>query len=406
MIKEVILQDFFSFKGTNSVRLHPGANVLMGINGSGKTSFINAFRLLFEGIAGIGVERLLQGCWGGLGQVSNCTSDLSREKKGVVVEYVFDCQKLVSAAINSPFPDDVHYRIEFSPVGDTDYFLTEQLYCKQKEKNEPFYYLNFKNGKGRLSTRNIQSGKIDYTSYDGEDISSHELVLRQITDPQRYLPSNTIRKAIEQACIYDYFDTALTGKLRQPCEYCPDLRLRSNGSNIAWLLNNLKINATGVYDQIESQLSSVNGAYQSIVFAPFGERLYLTLKERNLGRTMSALHISEGTLRFLLLMSIFYNPKRGLLVGIDEPENGLHPDMIKSLCDMIHTASRQTQCVIATHSPLLLNHFDIEDVLVFEKKEDNSTIVKQYTENDFQDYGNDLLPGQLWLAGLIGGKRW
>ena len=61
---------------------------------------------------------------------------------------------------------------------------------------------------------------------------------------------------------------------------------------------------------------------------------------------------------------------------------------------------------MATHSPLLLNDFELEDMLVFEKDEDNSTIVKRYFEEDFPQYEGSLLPGQLWLNGEIGGKRW
>ena len=58
------------------------------------------------------------------------------------------------------------------------------------------------------------------------------------------------------------------------------------------------------------------------------------------------------------------------------------------------------------HSPLLLNDFELEDIFVFEKGQENATIVKKYFEEDFPQYEGDLLPGQLWLDGEIGGKRW
>ena len=65
MIKKVIIENFFSFKEEHTITLNPGINVLLGINGSGKTSFLNAFRLLYEGVAGNGFEALFQTRWGG-----------------------------------------------------------------------------------------------------------------------------------------------------------------------------------------------------------------------------------------------------------------------------------------------------------------------------------------------------
>ena len=117
-------------------------------------------------------------------------------------------------------------------------------------------------------------------------------------------------------------------------------------------------------------------------------------------------HISDGTLRYLLLMGILLNKHRGAIVGLDEPEGRLHPDMINSVAEMLRRASNSSQLIIATHSPLLLNAFTLEDVLVFEKEENNASVVKRYYEEDFDMYEGDLLPGQLWLRGEIGGKRW
>ena len=82
------LKDFFFFKGENKIDLNKGANLLLGINGSGKTSFINALRLLYEGISGSGIENLIQSQWGGFYQIVNCTG---REKTNEIqITYVFD----------------------------------------------------------------------------------------------------------------------------------------------------------------------------------------------------------------------------------------------------------------------------------------------------------------------------
>jgi len=96
----------------------------------------------------------------------------------------------------------------------------------------------------------------------------------------------------------------------------------------------------------------------------------------------------------------------GICCCLDEPEIGLHPDMINTVAETIKSASVNSQMIIATHSPQLLNSFEIEDILIFEKDENNKTTVTRKVEDDFEDWNDDFLVGQLWLRGKIGGKRW
>ena len=385
MIKKIIIQNFFSFKNRNEIKLNSGVNILLGINGSGKTSFLNAFKLLYEGVCGIGFEELFQKQWGGFHEVVNVNQ---RKASDIQLTYVFDHEVLKRIYPSSPFETDVHYSISISPSG-TGYTIRESLVEKQ------FTYLDFKNGKGKLF-------EYDYT---GDDISGQELVLRQINDP-RYLPPHTIRKAIEMMSIYGYFDTSPNGTLRKPSnKFGSDTKLSKNGDNLVHLLNHIKNNKTSVYDKIEKNLTTVNPAYKSIEFSYFGSQLYLSLREKNLDKTVGALHLSDGTLLYLLMLAILCNPDRGFLIGVDEPECGLHPDMIKSICDMMKSAEG-TQILVATHSPLFLNHFDLEDLLIFEKNELNETAVNHISEDDFPGWEGEFLPGQMWLRGQIGGKRW
>lgn len=403
MIKKIIIEDFFSFKGKNEIELNAGVNLLLGINGSGKTSFLNALRLLYEGVSGVGIESLFQEQWGGYSQVANANSD--RKPLYIRITYIFDPVLLKKMNPLSPFEDDVNYCVSIFPLGATSYTIREKLYSAHREGDGAFTYLNFKNGNGRLSVRESNSS-VHFEQYKDGVVSGQELVLRQITDPSRYLPSFTIRKAIDSMSIYSYFDTGSSSKLRSPAEYSSGMKLRKNGDNLAQLLNNFKNNKTSVYDRIEEHLSNVNPVYKSIEFNNLGSQLYLSLREKGLDRTIGALHISDGTLRFLLLMCIFYNPDRGKVIGLDEPESGLHPDMIKSVGDMIKYAAADSQIIIATHSPLLLNQFELEDVLIFEKGEENSAKVSRLNESDFPDWEGDFLPGQMWLRGQIGAKRW
>ena len=109
MIKAVILQDFFSFRGENQIELNEGLNILLGINGSGKTTFLNAFRLLYEGVAGNGFEKLFQESWGGYSNVVNANHQDTPDR--IKLTFVFDHEKLKALVPKSPFKNDAYYEI-------------------------------------------------------------------------------------------------------------------------------------------------------------------------------------------------------------------------------------------------------------------------------------------------------
>lgn len=206
---------------------------------------------------------------------------------------------------------------------------------------------------------------------------------------------------------YSGFHVGEDSRLRRPAEYVDDRRLKRLGTNLALVINDLKLKHTFDFEKLEDTFRKVNPNFKSIEIAtPYG-KTYLSLREKNMGRTIGASHISDGTLRFLLMESIFYNPERGSIVAVDEPERGMHPDMIRSVADMIRHAAQTSQLIVATHSPHLLNQFSLDDILVFEKTPHNVSTVHKVKAEDFSDSEeDDLLPGQMWLLGQIGGKRW
>lgn len=400
MIKELIIRVFFSFKGEHTIELNKGINILVGVNGSGKTSFLNAIDMLYEGIAGGGLSALFRQ-WGSYNAIVNACGELKPECFSVT--YVFDADALKKVVSASPFKKDVYYKITVFPIGDgTTYTLCETLYSEDsKGKKKTFSYLEFRNGIGQISVR-TKSG-IEVEKYDGGMLSAQELVLKQITDPQRYLPSFVVREAISTIAGYSKFNF---DKIRQPAEANDIKRLINTGENLSQLLSNLNNNYTFQYEKIRECLSDINPNFTGIGYNVFGSRLYISLREKNLSHAIDALHISDGTLKYLLLLSIFHNPERGKLVDIDEPESCLHPDMIRSVAKMMKNAAKTSQIIVATHSALLLNAFELDDILVFEKNDRNETQIKRYSEDDFENREDELLPGQLWLNGEIGGKRW
>ena len=409
MIHKITLENFFSFNEKTTIELNPNINILVGINGSGKSNFIKAIKLLYDSVIGEGFEKTFLKDWSGFDLVANFNKSQS---DFIRITYEFDGQaiKKIVGGKGFVFRSNLFYEITIHRSGNTSYYLEERLFQDNKIKGrKPFVYLDMRNGKGVISTRADEGVSFQHYPKKNEEITfkTQELVLRQVSDPDRYYPLYTLKRAIEGTVVYDYFDTTLKSKIRQPAVFGTDEKLLPNGENLAQILNRLRNEHTLYYEKIQNLIKKINPHFIDTGFNWLGSLLYLVLREDKLSKTVGAQHISDGSLRYLLLLTIFLNPENGSLLCIDEPEIGLHPDMTNTIAQAIkETTLNGSQIIIATHSPLLLNSFDLDEILIFEKNENNSSVVSQKTEEDFEDWDEDFLVGQMWLRGELGGKRW
>ena len=405
MISKITLENFFSFREPTTIELNPEVNILLGINGSGKSNFIKAIQLLYESIIGNGLEELFLKKWSGFNTVANFNDD---GKDYIKLLFEFD-KDAINKITGYFFQTNPIYEIFIYKLGQTSYYLKEKLSAPSiREGETDFIFMEMDNGRGIISTR--EEGKVALQRYPQENqkltFKSTEPVLRQFSDPETFYPHFTLKRALENASIYYYFNTTFSSPIRQPSSYGTETKLLPDGHNLMTIINHIKNNHSLYYDKIEEAIKKINPHFKDINSAAFGSKLYLVLREECLAKSISIEQISEGTLSYLLLLSILFNPERGNLICIEEPETNLHPDMINTISNSIKEASKGTQIIITTHSPLLLNLFDLEDVLIFEKSDRNETVVKAKSSDDFEDWRGDFLVGQAWLQGLIGGKRW
>ena len=391
MLKRVTLENFFSFGKATTIELNPGVNLLIGINASGKSNFLKALQLLKVGVVQGQLARLILEQWGGWDEVVNCSGGRSEH---IVIEYEFQFPRL----------DAFSYRIELK---DKLNVITERLIValENQEAIEVFSAINFW-GTVRGNAGYIGTPKDKIKSFDSHDYEVGKPYLKRYMEQYSISILNIdFANLVNGMHFYNYFDISLKSPVRSPSSFGIDDYLFSTGENLNTIIQKIKNNQSLAYQEIKEQLKNVNPHFEEIGFNLFGSKSYLLLHEKNLDKAISIEHISDGTLYYLLHLAIFYNRERGKVVIVDEPEAGLHPDMIHSIAKAIkHAAADGTQLFIATHSPLLLNDFELEDVIIFEKDADNQTCVK--TEEDFGYANSDYLLGQLWLNGEIGGTRW
>ncbi len=407
MIHSIQLHNFFSFQKAN-IELHPNNNILVGINGSGKSNLFKAIELLRTAVVGnahdTALRELIINKWGGFDSVFCKASRNENGQRSIQLRFIFDAKVLAEFANGSmQLKENLCYELTLLRKAATDnYSVTEKISSLSGE-----VYLSFANGSGTVQEHQNNGEKV-LIQYD--DYHPQELVLSQISefDKERYPVLVSLKKAIRDIILYQYFDTSPNSKLRSAMSASSATKkLLPDASNLAQLLNMLKIHHKAQYRIIQQKLQDVNEMFIGFDFHFLGSGVFeLMLDEEGLDSAIHIAHISDGTLRYLCLLAILLNPDRGKLICIDEPETRLHPDMLYNIITAIQDASEQSTFLIASHSENILNGFEVENIRVFEKEEANISKVLTYSESDFEGWYEQFSPGNMWRAGDLGGKRW
>lgn len=398
MIKSILLKNFFSFKDQ---KIELGAtNFMVGINGSGKSNLIKAFRLLKATLTEGDLEELIINKWGGFDAVffKGCEYN---DDTYFSVEFEFDPDVLGDYGYK--FQEPVYYKISIYKIASTQNYTIKEWFCNKRNEKPAYKYFSANRGIG-LAKEGKQTNQQHNLKYTLDTTS--DSMLSQLKDSDRYPQISTLRKAIADISIYNYFNTTESSPIRKPASPTTSTKLSSDGSNLSQLLNWININYKKDYKSIKKSLNSINPNITDINFHPLNTNIELLLEEEDLNSAVHVAHVSDGTLRFLCLMAIIHNPKRGRFVCIDEPEVGLHPDMICEIMDAIDEASETTQFLITTHSELILNQTTVDNVIVCEKDNSNATSFKTFRSEEYKEWATDYSTGNLWRSGDLGGNRY
>jgi predicted ATPase len=123
--------------------------------------------------------------------------------------------------------------------------------------------------------------------------------------------------------------------------------------------------------------------------------------------TIPATRLSDGSVRYLCLLAILCDPEPPPLIGLEEPELGLHPDLLPKVADMLVAAAQRTQLIVTTHSDILVDALtERPDALVICEKHDGRTKLRRPAPDEVQPWLEKYRLGQLWTRGQLGGARW
>ncbi len=371
-------------------------NVLIGPNGSGKSNFIEALALLQA------APRNLFAPVTTMGSISEWLWIGDQAPGEAVVEAVVDYPsnelpllhtlKVVQRDRRLELTDEAieYFREPIDPEGkDLLYhFLRGTAVLREKAGENP-----------------PGAFKLD-REFRVDSISPGESVLSQVRDPDAYPALRWLQQQYSGIQLYRDWTVGPTAYLRLPPRADePSTFLTERGENLALLLSRLRGESRQKFVHSLQQLYDGIEDYQVEVG---GGRADLFVVERGAGeRYIPASRMSDGTLRYMALAAILLDPDPPPLVVIEEPELGLHPDVILSIGEMLIEASQRTQLVVTTHSTGLIDALhDCPSSVVVCEKHDGESIFERLEPEPLKKWLEKYSLGNLWSAGDLGGNRW
>jgi len=240
---------------------------------------------------------------------------------------------------------------------------------------------------------------------DASKLDLRVSILSQMRDPDRYGVFNFLQRGYGGIQIYREWTFGPGSTMRS--SQLPDApagEIGRAGRNIVSVIASMNLKEK---NRLVGELSSLYREIEDVRAVPAGGgALQLFIEEKG-GVQIPAERLSDGTLRFLFLLAILLQPNPPPLIVIEEPELGLHPDVIPKIAELLVDASKKTQLVVTTHSRMLIDALgDVsESVVVCEKHNGESTFERLDGER-MKVWLEKYSLGDLWSKGEIGGNRW
>ncbi len=371
-----------NYRALKDVKLEPLAplTALLGPNGSGKSTIFDVFAFLSESFSA-GLRR----AWDKRGRFKELRS---RGAEGPIVIEVRYRERPGSPLIT------YHLAIEERPAGPV--VAEEWLQWKRQQHGKPFRFLDFREGQGSVIS--------------GEQPEEADERIPESLDAPELLAVNSLGQlakhprvsALRRFITGWYLSYLSADSARGVPEAGPQERLSQTGHNLPNVIQYLKEQHSDqlrlIFDSLRRRVPRLESVDAELLA---DGRLLLQLKDAPFERPILAKYASDGTLKMLAYLVVLHDPDPAQLVGIEEPENYLHPRLLPELAEECRSASARSQVLVTTHSPFLIDGLRPEEVWVVHRDATGYTHTDRVSDipgvREFIEEGAML--GHLWMEG-------
>jgi len=217
--------------------------------------------------------------------------------------------------------------------------------------------------------------------------------------------TRTFWRFLRDCAVYQFHNTSETARIRQRWSVTDNQHLKEDGANLAPFLLRIREQHPAHYQRITGTLRQIAPFFADFVLEP--ENATLLLRWRELGNDVvfGPHQASDGILRAMALGALLLQPKEELpaVIILDEPELGLHPRAISILAGLLQGASSHSQVIVATQSPVLLDHFEPEQVIVAER-EGAESVFRRLNAEKLSSWLEEYTMSELWDKNVLGGR--
>lgn len=357
-IDKLTIQGFKSIRSLDKLQLK-NLNVLIGANGVGKSNFVSYFRMLHEL-----VEGRLQ-VW-------------TSKQGGADRVLTFGLKETNQLSSILCFNDRDGYGIFLAPTLDESFTILE----------EEIYF-------GEACFEKLGGG-------------TRESLLKQRTSQKPVAHLTEAYNLLSNIKVFHFHDTSDTAAVKRAGAAHDNEYLRPDAGNLAAYLFKLQRENPDVYAQICKTVRLAVPFFDDFVLKPVPlasgeEQIRLLWKQADSDYPLWPSQLSDGSIRFICLVTALLQPNPPSTIIIDEPELGLHPYAITLLGALLRSASKRMQVIVSTQSVPLLNEFELDDLIVVEREQGVSTF-KRLDADKFRTWLDDYSVGELWEKNIIGGR--
>jgi len=369
--------------------------VLIGPNGSGKSNLMRLMALLAVSAKGQlgkhvqnagGMEPLL---WDGAADGIHVKVKTTPVEDGRPVERDSLTYQLDLARIGKTSS----YRIDYEMLG--NYYRVET-----GQSDQPF----------KMLERRQQLAKVFDEEERGlvapeESVTEEETLLSLATGPftQNHLIP-PFQGFLAGWSVYHDLHVNQDAAIRQPIIARHEKRVDPGGQNLVSVLHTLYSSDREFKRDVNLAMKAAFGDdFEEIVFPPVADqRVQMKVRWRSLRREQTAADLSDGTLRFLLLLGVLASPSAAPLIAIDEPETGLHPAMLPLVAEFAADAAKRTQVILTTHSPQFLDAFgETQPETVVLKWTEGETLLEKLEADVLKQWLREYSLGSLFKSGEL-----
>ncbi len=358
--------------------------VLIGANGVGKTSFLDAFSILSASASGNLND--IQSRFGGI-------ANLLTRGKGADLSFLVD--------MTVPDHQPLEYELHLAPKG-AGYAISKEMLSQQRSGfDKPFRHIDSSDG-------DIRYYEMEESRPLRPDWEHNPLETSLAQTPKMFRQPEELRRILATVAQYHVLDVGSRVPVKMPQAMKPATLPGPDGGDLAPYLYYLREGDQDRFDIIMDSLRTVFSDFEELNFPPpvAAGMLAMTWKDAKFSKPIYMNELSEGTLRFLWLTALLQSPNLPPVTMIDGPEVSLHPELLSLLADLMREAAKRTQLIVATHSDRFVRFLKPDEVVVMDVDDDGCASASWADSLDLDQWLAEYSLDEVWRRRRLGGRAY